>query len=148
MSINGKRTPDELHRELGIIMWDKVGMARDAKGLQTAIDEIRALRNEFNTNLRVVGESTDLNDELEKAGRLADFLELGELMAYDALQRNESCGGHFRAEYQTEEGEARRDDDNFMYVAAWEYKGEGKTEELHKEALVYETVHPSQRSYK
>ena len=148
MSINGKRTPDELHRELGIIMWDKVGMARDAKGLQTAIDEIRALRNEFNTNLRVVGESTDLNDELEKAGRLADFLELGELMATDALQRNESCGGHFRTEYQTEEGEARRDDDNFMYVAAWEYKGEGKTEELHKEALVYETVHPSQRSYK
>jgi len=148
MSINGARTPDELHRELGKIMWDKVGMARDAKGLQAAIDEIRALRNEFNTNLRIVGESSDLNDELEKAGRLADFLELGELMAYDALQRNESCGGHFRIEYQTEEGEARRDDDNFMYAAAWEYKGEGKTEELHKEALVYETVHPSQRSYK
>jgi len=148
MGINGKVSPDHLHRELGKIMWNYVGMARDAQGLSKAITEIQALRSEFNSNLRVVGDRTELNDQLEKAGRLQDFLELGELMARDALERNESCGGHFRTEYQTPEGEALRNDDEFMYVSAWQYKGQGQQEELVKEDLKFEFVHPSQRSYK
>lgn len=148
MNIKGEKSPDLLHRELGKIMWDNVGMARDAEGLKTAISRIGDLQNEFNKNLKIVGEKTELNDQLEKAGRLQDFLELGSLMARDALERNESCGGHFRTEYQTPEGEALRDDENYMYAAAWEYKGQGQPEELTKEALKYEFVHPSQRSYK
>jgi len=148
MSINGKSSPDHLHRELGKVMWDYVGMARDARGLQKAISEIDALKETFNKDLRVVGDKTELNDQLEKAGRLQDFLELGALMARDALERNESCGGHFRTEYQAPEGEAMRNDDQFMYVSAWEYKGAGQPEELHKEDLNFEFVHPSQRSYK
>jgi len=148
MSIKGELSPDHIHKELGKVMWDKVGMARDAEGLKTAINEIKGLQNEFNTNLKVVGEKTDLNDQLEKAGRVQDFLQLGALIARDALDRNESCGGHFRTEYQTPEGEALRDDKNYMYVAAWEYKGPGQPEELNKEELKYEFVHPSQRSYK
>jgi succinate dehydrogenase / fumarate reductase flavoprotein subunit len=148
MGINGKVSPDHLHRELGKVMWNYVGMARDAQGLQKAISEIQALKNEFNTNLRVVGDKTELNDQLEKAGRLQDFLELGELMARDALERNESCGGHFRTEYQTPEGEALRNDEEFMYAAAWQYKGYNQPEELVKEDLKFEFVKPSQRSYK
>jgi succinate dehydrogenase / fumarate reductase, flavoprotein subunit len=147
ISINGKESPDHLHRELGKIMWNNVGMARDAQGLEKAISDIRALRDDFYKNLRITGEKSELNDQLEKAGRLQDFLELGELMARDALERNESCGGHFRTEYQTPEGEAMRDDEHFMYVSAWEYKGPGQ-EELHKEDLKFEFVKPSQRSYK
>ncbi len=148
MNIKGKLSPDHIHKELGKVMWDKVGMARDAEGLKTAIAKIGDLQNEFNTNLKVVGEKADLNDQLEKAGRLQDFLQLGALLARDALERNESCGGHFRTEYQTPEGEALRDDEHYMYVAAWEYKGSGQPEVLQKEDLKYEFVHPSQRSYK
>jgi succinate dehydrogenase / fumarate reductase, flavoprotein subunit len=148
MDIKGSESPDALHRELGKIMWNHVGMARDAQGLQKAIDEIKGVREQFYKNLRITGDKTELNDQLERAGRLQDFLELGELMARDALERNESCGGHFRTEYQTPEGEAMRDDDHFMYVSAWEYKGENQPEELHKEELNFEFVKPSQRSYK
>lgn len=148
MNIKGTVSPDHLHRELGKIMWNYVGMARDAEGLKKAITEIQALREEFKTNLKIVGDKTELNDQLERAGRLQDFLELGELMARDALERNESCGGHFRTEYQTPEGEALRNDDAFMYAAAWQYTGEGQPEELVKEDLKFEFVHPSQRSYK
>jgi succinate dehydrogenase / fumarate reductase flavoprotein subunit len=128
-------------------MWDKCGMARNAQGLNEAITEIRALKKEFWSNVRIPGEINEYNPELDKAGRVADFIELGELMCMDALQREESCGGHFREESQTDEGEALRDDDRFMYVSAWEYKGESQFE-LHKEALEYEVVHPSARSYK
>ena len=148
MNIKGTRTPDDFHRHLGKIMWDKVGMARTAEGLTEAIAEMKALKIEFWKDLKVSGTGEELNEQLEKAGRTADFIELGILMAEDALQRNESCGGHFRLEYQTEEGEARRDDENFMYVSAWEYQGDDKPEKLNKEDLVFETVHPSQRSYK
>jgi succinate dehydrogenase / fumarate reductase flavoprotein subunit len=148
MSINGKKTVEEYHRELGKIMWDNVGMGRNKTGLQKALKEIPALREEFWKNVKVVGESNDLNAELERAGRVADFLELGELMAMDALHREESCGGHFREEYQTEEGEAKRNDKKFAYVAAWEYAGAGKTPALNKEPLEFEYVKPSQRSYK
>lgn len=147
MSIKGSKTVDYFHKKLGKIMWDKCGMARNAKGLQEAITEIRALREEFWKDVRIPGTADELNPELEKAGRVADFLELGELMCMDALNRNESCGGHFREESQTEEGEAMRDDKNYMYVAAWEYKGNTQFE-LHKEELNYEVVKPSQRSYK
>jgi succinate dehydrogenase / fumarate reductase flavoprotein subunit len=147
-SIKGTKSPDELHRKLGSVMWNKVGMARDAAGLKEAIAEIRSIRNEFWNDLKVVGSTMELNYEIEHANRLSDFLELGELMAGDALDRNESCGGHFRLEYQTPEGEALRDDANFMYVSAWEYMGENKEEKLHKEPLAYESVVPSQRSYK
>lgn len=122
-------------------------MARNAAGLKEAITEIRSLREEFWKNVRIPGEVFEHNPELDKANRIADFLELGELMAMDALDRNESCGGHFREEYQTEEGEAMRNDEGYMYVSAWEYK-EGNQFELHKEPLVYEVVHPTQRSYK
>ena len=148
LSIKGKRTPTSFHRELGQIMWDKCGMARSKAGLEAAIKKIPELRAEFWDNLNVPGENGSLNQSLEQAGRVADFLEFGELMCRDALQREESCGGHFREEHQTPEGEAKRDDENFSFVGAWEYKGENQTPELHKENLVYEEVEMTQRSYK
>lgn len=147
LSIKGTETVESLHKRLGKIMWDKCGMGRNAQGLKEAIQEIRALRKEFWSNVKIPGAIDEFNPELDKAGRVADFIELGELMCIDALERNESCGGHFREEYQTEEGEALRDDANYMYVAAWEYKAEEQWE-VHKEVLNYEVVHPSQRSYK
>ncbi len=145
---NGTHTVDHFHKRLGKIMWDKVGMARNAQGLNEAIDEIAALREEFYRDVKVPGSLDSFNQELEKAMRVADFLELGELFAKDALHRNESCGGHFREEYQTPEGEAQRDDENFAYVAAWEYKGKPSEAVLHKEALVFDNVKLVQRSYK
>jgi succinate dehydrogenase / fumarate reductase flavoprotein subunit len=148
LAIKGKRTVDSFHRELGKIMWEYCGMSRTAEGLQTAIEQIRELRDEFWQNVTVPGSGDDLNQSLEKAGRVADFLELGELMCIDALERNESCGGHFREEYQTPDGEAMRDDEHFSYVAAWGYRGPGNDPELTKEPLAFEYVHPSQRSYK
>ena len=148
LSINGKRTVDSFHRELGKIMWDECGMSRSFEGLDGAISKIRALREEFWTNVKVLGDGDELNQSLEKAGRVADFFELGELMCRDAQHRNESCGGHFREEYQTEEGEARRDDVAYQYAAAWEWAGADKPPVLHQEHLEFEYVHPSQRSYK
>jgi len=148
LSIQGKTPADDFHRQLGKVMWDHVGMGRNRAGLQKALKMIPEIRKQFWNDVKVVGGSNDLNSELERAGRVVDFLELGELLATDALHRNESCGGHFREEYQTEEGEARRDDKNFCYVAAWEFKGEGKKPKLHKEALKFDYVKPSQRSYK
>ncbi|HXD93475.1 MAG TPA: FAD-binding protein, partial [Bacteroidia bacterium] len=147
MTIKGTKSVDHFHKQLGKIMWDKCGMARNAAGLKQAIEEIKKLREEFWKDVRVTGEANEFNPELEKAGRVADFLELGELMCMDALNRNESCGGHFREEYQTEEGEAKRDDDNFAYVAAWENKGNNAWE-LHKEELVFENIKIAARSYK
>lgn len=147
MNIKGKESVESFHKRLGKIMWDKCGMGRNAKGLEEAIREIQALRKEFWSNVRIPGEVKEFNPELDKAGRVADFIELGELMCKDALHREESCGGHFREESQTEDGEALRDDEKFMYVAAWEFKGESNFE-LHKEVLDYEVVHPSARSYK
>jgi succinate dehydrogenase / fumarate reductase flavoprotein subunit len=129
-------------------MWDKVGMARNAEGLNEAITEIQAIRSEFYKELRVPGSMTEFNPELDKAGRVADFLELGELMAVDALSRTESCGGHFREESQTDEGEALRNDDDYAYVAAWEYTGVPSEAKLHKEELVFENIKLVQRSYK
>ena len=148
LSIKGKKTVHEYHRELGLLMWEHCGMGRTATGLTEGINKIKALREEFWQNLLVPGIDQELNQNLEKAGRVADFLELGELMMHDALNRNESCGGHFREEYQTPEGEALRDDENYCYVAAWEYKGENQLEELHKEQLKFDEVHLTQRSYK
>ncbi|MBF0694580.1 MAG: fumarate reductase/succinate dehydrogenase flavoprotein subunit [Flavobacterium sp.] len=145
---NGSHSVDYFHKKLGKIMWDKVGMARNAQGLTEAISEISNLRDEFHREVRVPGDMNGMNQELEKAMRVADFMELGELFAKDALHRNESCGGHFREEYQTEEGEAQRDDENFAYVAAWEYKGKPSDAVLHKEPLVFENVKLVQRSYK
>lgn len=147
ISIQGKTSPELFHRRLGKIMWDKCGMARNEKGLKEAITEIRALREEFWKDVKVMGTATDFNPELDKAGRVADFIELGELMCLDALTRNESCGGHFREEYQTEEGEALRDDENYMFVSAWEHKGT-ENWELHKEELIYDNIKIAQRSYK
>jgi len=147
MNVKGKHSVDHFHKKLGKIMWNKCGMARNAKGLQEAIEEIRSLREEFWKDVKVPGSDKEFNPELEKAGRVADFLELGELMCIDALHRNESCGGHFREEYQTEDGEALRDDANFSYVAAWEFKELGKWE-LHKEELKFENIKVAQRSYK
>ncbi len=147
LSIKGSKSVDYFHKKLGKIMWDECGMARNEQGLKKAIAEIRALREEFWTDLRVPGSADEFNPELEKAGRVADFLELGELMCLDALTRNESCGGHFREEYQTEEGEALRDDANYSFVSAWEMKEVGGWE-LHKENLVYENIKIAQRSYK
>jgi succinate dehydrogenase / fumarate reductase flavoprotein subunit len=147
MNIKGKESVESFHKRLGKIMWDKCGMGRNAKGLTEAIEEIKALRKEFWSNVRIPGDIKEYNPELDKAGRVADFIELGELMCIDALHRNESCGGHFREESQTEEGEALRDDEKYMYVAAWEYKGDSRFE-LHKEELIYDVVHPSARSYK
>ena len=129
-------------------MWEYVGMARDAEGLKTAIAKIKALKDQFYKNVYVPGSNDEFNQELEKALRLEDFFEIGMLMAHDALNRNESCGGHFRVESQTEEGEAKRDDANYMYVAAWEYKGENKDPELHKEPLNYEFIEVKTRNYK
>ena len=148
LGIKGRRTVDSFHRELGKIMWDKCGMARDAEGLRQALQEIPKLREEFWQNVTVPGTGAELNQSLEKAGRVADFLEFAELMVTDALHREESCGGHFRTEHQTPDGEARRDDANFAYVAAWEYAGEGKAPILNKEPLEFENVHLSTRSYK
>ncbi|HEY3389842.1 MAG TPA: fumarate reductase/succinate dehydrogenase flavoprotein subunit [Prolixibacteraceae bacterium] len=147
-NIKGKTPVDHFHKKLGHIMWEYVGMARNAEGLTKAIKEIQELRVEYYKDLLVPGEMNNVNPELEKAGRVADFIELGELLARDALNRNESCGGHFREESATEEGEAKRDDDNFAYVAAWEFKGVDSEPVLHKEDLVFETIHLTQRSYK
>ena len=148
MSVNGKRTVDEFHRALGKIMWDDVGMGRNKAGLQRAIGSIKQLREEYWKDVKLVGTEDSLNNELERAARVADFIELGELMARDALHREESCGGHFREEYQTEEGEAQRNDEQFSYVAAWEFSGVNNDPKLHKEPLQFEYVKPSQRSYK
>jgi succinate dehydrogenase / fumarate reductase flavoprotein subunit len=148
LGIAGKRTVDSFHRELGQIMWNKCGMARNAAGLREALAQIPALRAEFWRNVNIPGSAETLNQALEKAGRVADFLELGELICRDALHREESCGGHFREEYQTEEGEAKRDDEHFAYVAAWEWSGENQEPRLHKEPLDFEYVHLAQRSYK
>jgi succinate dehydrogenase / fumarate reductase flavoprotein subunit len=148
LSIKGKRTVDSFHRELGKIMWEHCGMARSEQGLQTALQKIPALREEYWANVNVLGGNEELNQSLEKAGRVADFLELGELMCLDALERRESCGGHFREEYQTPEGEALRDDLNFAHVAAWEHTGDGQRPNRHQEPLSFEYVHLTQRSYK
>lgn len=148
MSASGQHSVDYYHKKLGKIMWNKCGMSRNAKELQEAMEEIAALREDFWQNVKVTGKVDGKNQELEKAGRVADFLELGELFAKDALERNESCGGHFREEYQTEEGEALRDDENFKYAAAWEYTGNPRESKLHKEELVYENIEVKTRSYK
>jgi len=148
LSINGNRTVGSIHRELGKIMWEYCGMARSAEGLRTALELIPKLRDEFWRDVKIPGSGAELNQSLEHAGRVADFLELGELMCIDALHREESCGGHFRVEYQTPDGEALRNDEAFGYVAAWEYAGDGKAPVLNKEPLVFENVALSQRSYK
>lgn len=148
LKINGTKTVDSFHKRLGKIMWEYVGMARDEQGLKKALEEIPKLREEFWKDVKIPGNAADINIELEKANRVADFLELGELMARDALERAESCGGHFREESQTEEGEAKRDDDKFCHVAAWEYKGDGETPERHREELNFPNVPLTQRSYK
>lgn len=148
LNVRGTRTADSFHRELGLILWDHCGMARNSSGLQTAIQKIRDLRHEFWSSVKVLGSGDTLNQNLEYAGRVADFLEFGELLAQDALARNESCGGHFREEYQTPENEARRDDENFCHVAAWEYKGADQQPVRHAEPLTFEEVHLTQRSYK
>jgi succinate dehydrogenase / fumarate reductase flavoprotein subunit len=148
LSINGNKTVDEIHRELGHVLWDNCGMARSEQSLNKALAEIPAIREEFWKNVRVLGGEESRNQALEKAGRVADFLEFAELMVTDALHRNESCGGHFREEYQTEDGEALRDDEHFAYVAAWEWKGTDTEPVLHKEPLEFDEVHLSQRSYK
>jgi len=148
LAINGKRTAKEFHRELGKVMWEHVGMARTEQSLKKALELIPAIREEFWQNVKVPGSGADLNQELERAGRIADFLEFGELLARDALHRNESCGGHFRVEYQMPDGEAKRDDENYCYVAAWAFRGLDKEPELHKEPLAFENVHLGIRSYK
>ena len=148
LDIKGKRTVDSFHRELGLIMWDYCGMARSEEGLKLAISKIDALRAEFWSNLKLLGDQDGINMELERAGRVADFLDFGELMCRDALARNESCGGHFRTEYQTPDGEALRNDDEYAYVAAWQYQGEGQPPNLIKEPLAYEEVKLATRSYK
>jgi succinate dehydrogenase / fumarate reductase flavoprotein subunit len=148
LSINGHHTVDDFHRRLGKIVWDYCGMSRNAPGLECALSQIRKLREQYWTDVKVSGSADDLNQSLEKAGRVADFFELAELMCIDALQRNESCGAHFREEYQTPDGEAQRNDEEFSYVAAWEYQGPDRSPALHKEPLAFEYVHPSQRSYK
>jgi succinate dehydrogenase / fumarate reductase, flavoprotein subunit len=146
--INGTKTVDYFHKKLGKIMWNECGMARSKEGLTKAKAEIKALKKEFWSDVKILGQNEELNQTLEKAHRVADFLELGELMIDDAFSREESCGGHFRVEYQTPEGEALRDDEKFAYVAAWKFMGEGQEEELNKEPLVYENVKLTQRSYK
>jgi len=148
LAMKGKRTVDSFHRELGQIMWEHCGMGRNEAGLKAALDKIPALRERFWHDVTVPGSDADLNQSLEKAGRVADFLELGELMCRDALERRESCGGHFREEYQEEDGEARRDDDSFCHVAAWEYAGDDKAPIRHQEPLAFENVHLTKRSYK
>jgi succinate dehydrogenase / fumarate reductase flavoprotein subunit len=148
MNNKGTHSVDYFHKKLGKVMWDKVGMGRTAQGLKEAIEEIREIREDFWKNVKIPGKSDDMNTELEKAGRVADFLELGELFAKDALDRNESCGGHFREEYQTDEGEAQRVDEQFSYVAAWEYTGKPSEAKLHKEELKFESIEVKARSYK
>ncbi|MCZ8216661.1 MAG: fumarate reductase/succinate dehydrogenase flavoprotein subunit, partial [Cyclobacteriaceae bacterium] len=148
LSIKGKKTVDQFHRELGLTMWEYCGMSRSAEGLKTAKAKIQALKKEFWTNVAVLGGATELNQELEKALRVADLIELGELMVDDAFNREESCGGHFREESATPDGEAKRKDDEYAYVAAWEFKGEDQPEQLHKEELIFENVKLTQRSYK
>ena len=148
LNIKGKKSVESLHRELGKIMWDNCGMSRNEKDLKNALTQIKDLKKDFWQNIFVPGSDNELNPELEKAGRVADFIELGEIMIYDALDREESCGGHFREEHQTSEGEALRDDKNYTFVSAWEYKGEDNEPKLHKENLNYEEVTPTQRSYK
>jgi len=148
MASKGSKTVRELHWQLGRVLWDKVGMARNAEGLRSAITEIQGLREQFGQDLKLVGGDKEMNKQLELAGRLTDYLELGELMAMDALMREESCGGHFREEHKTEEGEAKRDDENFAFVSAWESVGDPKDSVMHKEELVFEEVTPTTRSYK
>jgi succinate dehydrogenase / fumarate reductase flavoprotein subunit len=148
LAIKGKKTVTQIHRELGKMLWEKCGMGRNEAGLKEALKLIPSIREEFWKNVVVTGSNESLNTALEYAGRVADFLEFAELLCADALHRNESCGGHFREEYQTEDGEAKRDDANFAYVAAWEYAGEGKAPILNKEPLVYEELKMMQRSYK
>jgi succinate dehydrogenase / fumarate reductase flavoprotein subunit len=148
IEIQGKTTVNEFHKQLGKVMWEYVGMGRNKKRLQKALKLIPQIRDEFWKDVKVTGNGNDVNNEVEKAGRVADFLELGELLAFDALHREESCGGHFREEHQTPEGEAKRNDAKFSYVAAWEYQGEDRKEKLHKEPLTFEYVKPSERSYK
>jgi succinate dehydrogenase / fumarate reductase flavoprotein subunit len=150
LAVKGQRTVDDIHKELGNIMWNHVGMSRNAEGLKTAVGQIQKLRQSFWNDVKVSGENNFKNSELEKAGRLADFLELGELMAADALQREESCGGHFREEHQTPDNEAKRNDEKFCHVSAWQFGGttESPRWNEHKEPLNFEYVHPSQRSYK
>jgi succinate dehydrogenase / fumarate reductase flavoprotein subunit len=148
LSIKGTRSVDHYHRELGKIVWDYCGMARNKAGLEKALSEIPALRDEYLKDVRVLGSAATLNQSLEKAGRVADFFELAELLARDALEREESCGGHFREEHQTEDGEAKRDDEHFAHAAAWEWTGSGSTPIRHKEELVFENVALAQRSYK
>jgi succinate dehydrogenase / fumarate reductase flavoprotein subunit len=149
MGIKGKRSVDSIHKELGHIMWEHVGMGRTAEGLKEGIELIKKLRKEFDTNLFIPGVKEGLNIELDKAIHLRDFFTMGQLVAYDALSRNESCGGHFREEYQTEEGEAKRDDKNYFYVGCWEYQGsDDKAPELIKEPLEYEAIKVQTRNYK
>jgi succinate dehydrogenase / fumarate reductase flavoprotein subunit len=148
LAIDGKRTVDQFHRELGLLMWDHCGMARNEQGLTKALERLPELRDEFWHDVKVPGSGAALNQSLEKAGRVADFLELGELMCLDALHRSESCGGHFREESQTPEGEAQRDDERFSYVAAWQFGDDPSNPVLHKEPLQFDYVHPTQRSYK
>jgi succinate dehydrogenase / fumarate reductase flavoprotein subunit len=148
LAIKGTRSVDTFHRELGKIVWDHVGMERSREGLEKALGEIPALKEEFWKDLKVLGSDQGINHALEQAGRVADFFELAELIARDALVREESCGGHFRVEHQTEDGEAQRDDDNFSHATAWEWAGEGRPQREHREHLIFENVKPSQRSYK
>ena len=149
MNIKGKRSVDSIHKELGHIMWEYVGMARNKEGLETALAKLKDLRKTFETELFVPGTAEGMNVELDKAFRLNDFITMGELIAYDALSRNESCGGHFRTEYQTEEGEAKRDDKDYFYVSCWEYEGsDDKAPELIKEPLHYEAIKVQTRNYK
>jgi len=148
LKVKGKKTVNEFHRELGKLMWENVGMGRNRAGLEANLKKIPELREEFYKNVDVLGSDGDFNQNLEHAGRVADFLEFGELMTFDALHREESCGGHFREEHQTEDNEAKRDDENFSYVAAWEFKGDKARQELHKEQLTFDNVHLATRSYK
>jgi succinate dehydrogenase / fumarate reductase flavoprotein subunit len=148
MQIKGNQSVDNMHRKFGLKLWDMVGMSRNREGLVTAVKEFSQLRQEFWNDIRIPGGQNELNQELEKASRIADFIEMGELMARDALQREESCGGHFREEHQTPEGEASRNDKDFMFVGAWEYAGTGKEPLLHKEDLVYENIKVQTRNYK
>jgi succinate dehydrogenase / fumarate reductase flavoprotein subunit len=148
LAVNGSRTVDSFHIELGRIVWEHCGMSRSAEGLRTALEEIPKLREEFWADVRVPGSGDTLNQSLEKAGRVADFMEFAEVMCYDALSRDESCGAHYRVEHTTDEGEAKRDDENFAYSAVWEFNGVGEAPTLHKEQLDFDYVELSQRSYK
>ena len=148
LSINGSKTPSQLHRKLGSLMWENVGMARSEESLKESLQKIPEIREEFWNDIKVAGSGEEFNQQLEMAWRLADFLEFAEVLVTDALNREESCGGHFRTEHQTEDGEAMRDDENYAYVAAWEFKGTGQKPELHKEPLKFENVELAVRSYK